>query len=239
MKIASGVDVLELTMNLGQPSTIHPTLIWDDENVILVDTGIPGQLDSIKSEMGKAGIPFERLSKIILTHQDFDHIGSLNSLLKAANHPLEVLAHEEDRPYIEGDKPFVKMSPERLKAMLENLPEDLRKVFAEPLTAKIDRTIADGEVLPYCGGITVIFTPGHTPGHISLYLNKYKILIAGDAMVAADGVLYGPREQVTPDMESALKSLKKFTQYDIETVVCYHGGIVNEKVNERLKELAQ
>jgi hypothetical protein len=43
---------------------------------------------------------------------------------------------------------------------------------------------------------------------------------------------------VTPDMESALQSLKKFTKYDIETVICYHGGIFNDNANQRLAELA-
>ena len=60
-----------------------------------------------------------------------------------------------------------------------------------------------------------------TPGHICLYLNQSKILITGDALIAVDGELQGPNLQATYDMNAALKSLKKFTQYDIETVICY------------------
>jgi glyoxylase-like metal-dependent hydrolase (beta-lactamase superfamily II) len=92
--------------------------------------------------------------------------------------------------------------------------------------------------LPYCGGITVIFTPGHTPGHICLYLNRSKILITGDAMVCVDGELQGPNPQATYDMETALKSLQKLTQHDIEMVVCYHGGVYRDGANKRLSELA-
>jgi hypothetical protein len=55
--------------------------------------------------------------------------------------------------------------------VLESLPEEQRQkiqaMFGTPITAKVDKTIVDGEVLPYCGGITVIFTPGHTPGRVS------------------------------------------------------------------------
>ena len=85
----------------------------------------------------------------------------------------------------------------------------------------------------------MIHRPGHTPGHISLYLNKSKALIAGDAMVAVESKLQGPRAQVTPDMDTALHSLEKFTQYDIKIVVCYHGGVVSENVNKQLKDLVK
>ncbi|WP_067619149.1 MBL fold metallo-hydrolase [Alicyclobacillus acidiphilus] len=243
MKIANGVEVLELTMNMmGQASVIHPTLLWDEQEVILVDTGIPGQREDIAAAMSQAGVSIDALTKVILTHQDIDHIGSLPEILKSATKPVEVLAHAEDKPYIEGDKPSLKMTPERVAKMLESLPEDARQkvqaMFGTPITAKVDRTIGDGEVLPYCGGISVIFTPGHTPGHVSLYHQPSKTLITGDALVAANGELLGPNPQATPDMEMALRSLKKFTEYDISTVICYHGGVYTNNPNARLAELA-
>jgi len=114
----------------------------------------------------------------------------------------------------------------------------MEMLFANPPKASVDTAVADGEVLPYCGGITVIFTPGHTPGHICLYLNQSKTLITGDAFVAVDGEFRGPNPQATYDMDSALKSLKKLKHYDIETVICYHGGVYNDDANECLAELA-
>ena len=128
MKMADGLEMLELKMNMmGQQSVIHPTLIWDDNEAVLVDTGIPGQLKEIREAMDKAGVPFSKLSKVILTHQDIDHIGSLPEILKASDHKIEVLAHEEDKPYIEGDKTPIKMNPERVAKMLESLPEEQRQ----------------------------------------------------------------------------------------------------------------
>jgi glyoxylase-like metal-dependent hydrolase (beta-lactamase superfamily II) len=244
MKIANGVEALDVSVNMmGRQMVIHPTLLWDEDEVILVDTGMPGQLAEIRAAMEHAGVPFDKLSKVILTHQDLDHIGGLPAILKAVDHPVEVLAHQEDKPYIEGDKPPLKMNPERVAKMLESVPAEQRQrvqaLFGTPITAKVDKTVEDGEVLPYCGGITVIFTPGHTPGHISLYLHESKTLITGDALVAANGELLGPNPEVTPDMETALKSLKKFTKYDIETVICYHGGVYKENANQRLAALAE
>lgn len=243
MKVANGVELLELPMNVfGNQTVIHPTLIWDNDTVILVDVGIPGQLQQIREAMDKAGVPFDRLSKVIITHQDIDHIGSLPDILKESHYKIEVLAHEAEKPYIEGKKPLIKYNSERMAKLFESLPEEQRKrveaLFASPPKANIDTTIADGEELPYCGGITVIFTPGHTPGHICLYLKQSKILITGDTMTVAEGKLFGPNPQATPDMDTAIKSLKKFTQYEIETVICYHGGIYKDNANQRLADLA-
>ncbi|QKE75275.1 MBL fold metallo-hydrolase [Arthrobacter citreus] len=243
MKIDKGIETIELVMNfMGSERIIHPTLLWDDHEVILVDTGMPGHTGEIREAIEKAGLEFNKLSKIILTHQDIDHIGSLTAILKTADQNIELLAHNEDKPYIEGDKTFIKMNPERIAKMIESLPEEqaqkIKAMFDIQLTAKVDTTVTDEEVLPYAGGITVIYTPGHTPGHISLYHHQSKTLIAGDALTSENGVIMGPSPSNTPDMETALKSIKKFTKYDIETVICYHGGVVNENVNAQLLALA-
>jgi glyoxylase-like metal-dependent hydrolase (beta-lactamase superfamily II) len=244
MKIKNGIEALELSMNvMGNVSTIYPTLLWDENEAVLVDTGTPRQLPAIREAFEKAGVPFNKLSTVILTHQDFDHIGSLPELLKEFEGHIEVLAHKEDKPYIEGDKPFIKMNKEMMLKRIEALPTEQREQFLSmlntPITSKVDTIIEDGQVLPYCGGITVIFTPGHTPGHISLYHHDSKTLITGDAMVADNGKLVGPNPHVTPDMDQAYESLKKFTSYDIETVICYHGGVCTDNVKEQLAGLAE
>ena len=66
---------------------------------------------------------------------------------------------------------------------------DKLKICFEKFKVNINETLSDGQVLPYCGGITVIHTPGHTPGHISLYVNKFKLLIAGDILVVNEDTL--------------------------------------------------
>ena len=243
MRLADSVEMLEVPIRsfTGQ-NIINPTLTWDDDTVVLVDAGFPGQLQQIREAMARAGVSFDRLDKVIVTHQDIDHIGGLPDIILESSHKVEVLSHEEEKPYIEGRKPLIKMNQARLSKRLVSLPEEQRQqaeaLFANPPKASVDTAVADGEILPYCGGITVIFTPGHTPGHICLYLNKSKILVTGDALVAADGELRGPNPGATYDMDAALKSLKKLTRYDIETVVCYHGGVYRDNPNKRLAELA-
>ena len=245
MKIAEGLEVLELHINTaGSVRVMNPTLVWDKDTIILVDAGLPGQLQNICNAMEKAGVSFNRLNKVIITHHDMDHIGSLSNVINESKHKVEVLSHEGEKPYIQGEKRPIKMTSERiaqLEEQMKSMPEDKRnemKAMYENLKTKVDTLVYDGEVLQYCGGIIVIHTPGHTPGHICLYLKKYKTLITGDALNVSEGQLHGPNPMFTYDMEEAINSLKKLAQYDIETVIYYHGGIFNNNANQRIIELA-
>ncbi len=245
MRISNGVKMLELQVEVfGSRQELNPTLIWDDETAILIDTGTPGQLEQIRAAMNECGVSMDKLKAIILTHQDIDHIGSLPEILQESDGGIKVYAHEMDKPYIEGKLPLMKVNLDSMAWQLESLPEDERlKVVAYLLEnspkAKVDRTLADRQELPYCGGIHVIFTPGHTPGHISLYLKQSKTLVVGDAMFSVEGILRGPHPQSTPDMNTASRSLEKYLDFDIKSVICYHGGLSRDNVKDQLQELVR
>lgn len=224
----------------GKHSTLNPTLIWDDEVAILIDTGMPGKLEQIREAMREVGVSFDKLKAVILTHQDLDHIGSLPEILKETDGCIDVYAHQLDKPYIEGTLPLIKTDPSRMsKEAFESLPEDLRFFYTNPPKAKVDKTLEDGQELPFCGGIRVIFTPGHTPGHISLYLKKSKVLVAGDAIISVNGILRGPVQRTTLDMNTAIRSLKKFLDFEIDSVICYHGGLCNINPLDQLRDLSK
>ncbi|MEH7435278.1 MBL fold metallo-hydrolase [Bacillus thuringiensis] len=217
MEIAKGIEMLQLEF---QEFVIHPILLWDDEMAVLIDTGFPGQIEDIQVEMEKVGVSFDKLKVVILTHQDIDHIGSLPELLQRCRSNIKVYAHELDKPYIEGDLPLLK------DGNIENRPK-----------GKVSDTVIDGKELPYCGGILILHTPGHTPGHISLYLKQSKILVAGDSMYSVNGVLGGIHAPTTLNIMEARQSLKKYLNLHIESVVCYHGGFSKRNINVQLQNL--
>jgi glyoxylase-like metal-dependent hydrolase (beta-lactamase superfamily II) len=219
MEISKGVEMLHLDFH---GNIIHPVLLWDRDMAVLIDTGFPGQMDDLRVAMEKVGVPFDKLKAVILTHQDVDHIGSLPEILQECGDHVHVYAHELDKPYIQGDIPLLK------DGHLENPPK-----------GRVDHTVSDGQELPFCGGIRVIHTPGHTPGHISLYLTQSKTLVAGDSMYSVNGILGGIHAPSTPDMNTARLSLKKYVDLDIAAVVCYHGGFSNGNVNDQIVEFSQ
>lgn len=248
MHISKGIEMLEITAQvMGGSDTIYPTLLWDQNSAILVDTGFPGMLPKFKEALQEKGMPWEYLSSIIITHQDLDHIGSLPELLSDENLKLSVRAHEMEKPYIEGERMLLKHTPEALaaaEAMIPpHVPEEWRQAFlsvlSNPPRGKVDQILVDGEMLPYAGGITIIHTPGHSPGHLSLYHHASRTLIAADALTVKDGELHGPNPSATPDMELALASLYKLSAYEIDTVICYHGGLYHGNANQRIAEIAE
>jgi glyoxylase-like metal-dependent hydrolase (beta-lactamase superfamily II) len=234
MRIANGVCVLPIPRSPQEPeSFLNLTLIMDERNGnTLVDAGLPNQTEAISAALVEAGIRVGDLRRIIFTHQDLDHVGSGAALVRQSD--ARVLAHPADAPYIEGSQRPLKPSPE----MLEQRPQ-MREVLERLDPVGIDEYVEDGTRLDLAGGTRVISTPGHTPGHISLYVERSKVLIAGDALTAERGSLNGPNPSMTLEMRTAIQSVRRLADLEIDTIVCYHGGVVSEDANGQLRRVIQ
>jgi glyoxylase-like metal-dependent hydrolase (beta-lactamase superfamily II) len=234
MWIADGVYVLPIPRgSRGADGFLNLTLILDEQNGnTLVDAGLPGQAEVIGTTLAEAGIGVRDLSRIIFTHQDLDHVGSGAALVRQSD--ATVLAHPADSPHIEGSIRPLKFTLE----MLEQRPQ-MREVLERLEPVRVDKHLEDGDRLDLAGGTRVIFTPGHTPGHLSLYLERPKVLVAGDALTAEGGHLNGPNPPFTLDVGEAARSVRRLAELDVETIVCYHGGVVGDDANGQLRRVVQ
>ena len=79
--------------------------------------------------------------------------------------------------------------------------------------------------MDWCGGCRVIATPGHTPGHISLFMENDSIIITGDAIALEDNQPVIANPQFTLDIEQATKSMDKLLSINACSYYCYHGGV--------------
>jgi len=238
----SNLKIIELDVEMfGAPRRIHPVLLWDRESAILIDAGFPGNAEIIRQAVEAAGVPFSQIRRIFITHHDWDHIGALPELIEK-NPAIEVFSHPAEKPYIEGTLPSIKLTPQKIAERIASLPSEFRPrataVFANLPSAPVHRLFNDGDVLPFHGGIRVIHTPGHTPGHVCFFLPQLRLLIAGDQLRVEDGALVGPSPEFTPDLPAALGSLKKLLPFNIEQVLCYHGGLYGPGAAIRIAELA-
>jgi len=250
MQVANGVYLAAVTTSaMGKPDTVYPVLLTDGTDAVLIDAGYPGRLADLQLGFENAGVEINKLSQVIVTHQDIDHIGGLPALLEYARkqRTVEVLAHSLEKPYIQGDKRLIKVTDEVLAnldaVMPPETPEAFKKafraLFESPPSAQVNRTVKDGDRLPACGGIVIIETPGHTPGHISLYHEPTRTLIAADALVVVDNQLRPSFPHTCVDYGQAVRSLEKFADLMIDRVVCYHGGVYeSDNINQRIAELA-
>lgn len=243
MKIADNIEMLEVPMKLmGTTGTIYPTVIWDDEHVALIDAGISDSKPLIKDELDKAGVSFNKIDTILVTHQDIDHICGINSIVDELG-DVKVLAHCEDKPYIQGEKPILRFKNSNIRERIKMLPdEEQRKVLdmVENTSVKVDGDLADGEVLDFGGEIVVIHTPGHTPGHICFYHKESKSLIVGDALnIEGNELVITHRDAMSRKELEIIKGwLEKLGEFDIENVIAYHTGLFKNNPNQKIKDLS-
>ena len=229
MKIAENVEMLEVKIPRGeQTMTLYPTLIWNNNHLVLIDAGLPNSGEIIAQAIKNAVFDAKDLTEILLTHQDIDHIGGTRELLKFAPQ-AKVYAHEIDAPFIDGKKTPTKLEAlEQRKNSLSpaELPfYNMLKTGFATAHLPVDTLLRDGDVLDLCGGIETVFTPGHTPGHASFYLRSSKIMVVGDAANIADNnELHGSNPAMTWDNEKAEASLAKIKSYDLNGVISYHTG---------------
>ena len=234
-------DFTVLHLSIPTPSgdsPIYPVMLRDDDGITLVDTGMIGQFTGLESALNKEGVQLADVKRIILTHQDIDHIGNLGALLDAIP-GLEVWAHADEIPYIKGEKPLIKFTPERRAMLPEPVLAQADQLLSQLPEIEISRILEDGDMLPLQGGIQVIHTPGHTPGHICLYFRESEFLLAADELRVVDDELVGPAPPATPDMPEALRSLKRLTGLKLSKVLCYHGGEYTKEPGEHIAKLAE
>ena len=215
----NAVTILNVHFRFGETEgVIHPVVLQDDAHVVLIDCGYTGFLPAIEEAMLKSGISCEDLTHAFITHHDHDHMGALSALKKKYPH-IQVVAGEHEEPYISGRLRSLRLA--QAEAMQLTLPKDqqafgitfcniLRNVEPVP----VDLIVHGGETLDWVGGCTVVNTPGHTPGHISLYPHNENIMIAGDAAVVENDKLAIANPQFTLDMQDAEKSLEKLLEYN-------------------------
>ncbi|MGB7595435.1 MAG: MBL fold metallo-hydrolase [Erysipelotrichaceae bacterium] len=237
MLLCEGLVMLEIPQTSG---ALHPVFFYDEDGIMLVDTGNPKQEELLIEKIKEAGFDPATLTHILITHHDIDHIGGLRELRN--RYPeVQVLAHQGEIPFIDGSVDALKIQdmekeidsiPENKKAFLQRM-----KGFFPLLTAPVDFALVDKDVLNIAGGVEVIFTPGHTLGHICLYHRASKTLIAGDALNVKDGHLIGANPDFTHDLSQAYMSIKRLEEYDIARIVTYHGGVFDTDVNEEIKAL--
>ena len=201
-----------------------------DGGWVLVDAGIAGSAGAIEkgaeSRFGKRSRP----GAIIMTHGHFDHVGALETLAERWDVPI--YAHTRELPYLDGRESYPPADPSvggGMMAALSGLyprgPIDVSE-HVQPLPP-------DGTV-PFLPEWRWIHTPGHAPGHISLWRERDRSMVVGDAFITTnqesayavatqEPELHGPPRYFTPDWSSARESVRRLAALSPELVITGHG----------------
>ncbi len=200
-----------------------------DKTWVLVDAGLKTTAKKIRSMAVEIFGENARPSCIILTHAHFDHVGSLKEL--AAEWNVPVYAHYLELPYLTGQSSYPPPDPSVGGGMMARMAW----AFPHGSINMNDRVTAlpDDEV-PFLWGWKYFHTPGHAPGHISLFRLHDKVLIAGDALLTTkmesfwsvmlqSKILSGPPKVFTYDWEKAQASVNTLWMLEPEVLATGHG----------------
>ena len=214
----------------GAADHIYPVLLLNESDAVLVDCGYPGFMGLIESAMKRHGVSAADLTKIVLTHQDDDHMGAASEFVGKYPH-IQIAASAVEAPYISGAKKNLRL--EQAERMQKDLPEsqqEFGRQFCERLRkvqpVAVDLPLHGGDRFDWGGGCEIAATPGHTPGHIAVRALSNEYMITGDAAVLAENELAVANPEFCLDIKAAERSLEKIARFRCRRYICYHGGIL-------------
>lgn len=222
-------DVAFLTTQISNVIFLGPRDAGD-RGFVLVDAGMPGSRARIEHAAAERFGPRSRPAAIVLTHGHFDHVGAVRELAERWDAP--VYAHRLELPYLTGRSAYPPGDPTvgggamaRLAAVYPRGPIDLgQRVQPFP----------EGFQIPGLAEWRIVDTPGHSPGHVSLFRERDRLLVVGDAFVtvrqeSAYAVLtqrrevHGPPAYFTIDWDAARESVRRLAELRPEQAIAGHG----------------
>lgn len=212
----------------------------------LIDTGLflsAGKIKHWAEDHFGAGT---KPNAIILTHGHFDHVGTVKDL--ANDWEVPVYAHPAEFPFLTGHEKYPPPDPGVGGGLMAVMSPIYPRTSAD-IGGKVQPLPEDGTV-PTLPGWRWLHTPGHAPGHISLFNEQGRILLPGDAFCTTKQEsflavakqtpeLHGPPAYYTPDWDAARASVQRLAELRPTTIAPHHGlPMCGDEVPDQLQRLA-
>ncbi|MBC7807843.1 MAG: MBL fold metallo-hydrolase [Akkermansiaceae bacterium] len=221
-------EVYRLNIN----GMVNAYLLGNARGWVLVDTGVAGQFEYIRDAADQQFGVGAKPDAIILTHGHGDHAGSALGL--ATFWDVPVYAHRMELPFLTGKSNYPPVDPTTGGPFAFLLRFTPHMMYGSDFGETVRALPEDGSVPGLSEDWRFIETPGHTPGHVSLWRERDAVLVAGDAvatvyietlsaLLSRRSDVSPPAAPVTPDWYTARKSIEKLAALEPKLVTAGHG----------------
>ena len=189
----------------------------------LIDTGTPGKTKKVLDYVASIGKKPGDVTYIILTHPDADHSGSAAALKRETGAKLAI--GQLDAPRLSGEKKLKETSGNGMLIRLLG-------AFMRVERVKPDLELKEGSTI---GPLTIIDTPGHTDGSISIYKPGGAIFVGDLLRTGSTGGLQLASPRMSRDMEELKRSVEKISKLDFQILLPGHGKPIQEVAADKLR----
>ncbi len=232
-EVSAGIHELRLPIPF-EDGRVNVFLLTDGGEVDLVDCGMnsPDSLAQIRAAVARVAGARARIRRLVITHIHPDHYGAAGDLVAGG---AELLMHRLEVPmvhprYLElehlidevGHYLLVNGVPVAEAELMSNSS----RALGAYVTAATPAVQLDGAETLEVGSrsLRVVWTPGHSPGHVCLYDAESGVLIAGDQLLPDASPNIGLHPQSTPNpLDDFLDSLGRLARLEPRLVLPAHG----------------
>jgi len=202
--------------------------VEDDGSVTLVDCGVKRAPKKIVAALASIGKHPSDVQRIVLTHAHFDHAGGAARMVDETSAD-GVDVHADDAHYVRTGTRPPGDSASTAGRLLARAP------WGDFTATPVAEELVDGQLIDVAGGLRVLHTPGHTPGHISLLHPRSGVLITGDSIFNMNARMSWPTKLACTSFRQNVQTAHVLGEIEYAVAAFTHGPEIRDDAREQVR----